>query len=183
MGLGLKQSLRTVHSLGFKEELYGFILQEAPTVRSAVGLKRRWPRSCLNGSVQSDDQLQREPENISDGRLLRHAQTLPRSSRCGRTPQTASATFSRYQHTTLRVSVPDFSRLLGGKCHAIFPTTFPPRRTEVLDVRFTMERPVYTTSSMTIPPKWLYGCQSWPGRLAPSHRTRGSERESRPNTY
>src|SRR5882762_3928431 len=83
MGRGLKRSLRRVHSLAYRQERYGFTLPEAPTVRSAAQLKRHWLRSCLDGSVRSDDQLQREPEDLFIGRLLRHAQGLQWSVRSG----------------------------------------------------------------------------------------------------
>ena len=39
-GGGLKQWLRTVHSLRCQQERSGFTLQEAPTVRSAAQVKR-----------------------------------------------------------------------------------------------------------------------------------------------
>ena len=64
---GLKHSFRTVHGLASRKERYGFTLQEAPTVRSAVRPRWQWPRSCLDGWVQSDDQLQWKPEDILDG--------------------------------------------------------------------------------------------------------------------
>src|SRR5258708_22912356 len=83
MERGLKRPLRRVQRLGYRPEGYGFTLQEAPTVRSAAQLKRHWPRSCLDGWAQSDDQLQWEPEDLFIGRLLRHAQGLQRSVRAG----------------------------------------------------------------------------------------------------
>src|SRR5258708_26265235 len=83
MERGLKRSLRRVQRLGYRQERYGFTLQEAPTVRSAAQLKRHWLRRCLDGWAQSDDQLQREPEDLFVGRVLRHAQGLQRSVRAG----------------------------------------------------------------------------------------------------
>src|SRR5260221_14176419 len=83
MERGLKRSLRRVQRLGYRPEGYGFTLQAAPTVRSAAQVKRHWLRSCLDGWAQSDDQLQRQPEDLFVSRLLRYAQGLQRALRAG----------------------------------------------------------------------------------------------------
>src|ERR1700758_232082 len=71
MGTGSKRLLtRIVHQLGHRQERYGFILPEAPIVKSVVLLNWPWRQSCLDGWAQSDDQLQREPENLFVGGLL-----------------------------------------------------------------------------------------------------------------
>jgi transposase len=78
-GPGLKRLLRTVHSRACQAGALRIYFAEAPTVRSVMRLRRQWLRSYLDGSVQSDDQLQWKPQDIFDGRLLRHAQRLQRS--------------------------------------------------------------------------------------------------------
>jgi hypothetical protein len=63
-GGGLKRWLRTLQGLACRQARYGFTLPEAPTVRSVAQVKRPWLRSCLDGWAQSDDQLQRQPEDL-----------------------------------------------------------------------------------------------------------------------
>jgi hypothetical protein len=74
MGLGLKQSLRAVHSLGSKEELYGFILQEALTENDGVTCITDLKEFCKKGRSYSEP-LKKRPQNVGNvlgsGRVIK----------------------------------------------------------------------------------------------------------------